>query len=257
MRKRLELLRRKKYLLPLTQHLSNNSCLTNISIQQPSVYSVAFLSQRRNASRNRLATPSSSQPPYCLSSCKVQRDLYQLTISYVFCHFIVGNTYPYTVADWENDIAAARALGIDAFSLDMGLDNWQFDRITDAYTAAANVARANPNQTPFKLFLSFDLSFDFSYNQIITYLQKFSTNAYQFTYQGRPFVSTFSGETRTFGYPSVNAAWQAIKQNIANTKHVSLFFVPEWSAWDPATVFRDNPAIDGMFSWNAWYRSPT
>jgi glucan endo-1,3-alpha-glucosidase len=158
------------------------------------------------------------------------------------------------VSDWENDIIAAQAIGIDAFALDMGLDTWQPDRIADAYTAAANVAQSNPSATPFKLFLSFDLSFAFTFDQILQYLQTYGNNPYQFMYNNKAFVSTFSGETSTLGYADINTAWQAMKTTLASSEpSVSIYFVPEWSALDPTTVFQNNPVMDGVFSWNAWY----
>lgn len=61
---------------------------------------------------------------------------------------MVGNTYPYTPADWLNDIKLASSSGIDAFALNMGTDPWQSDRVTDAYAAATS------SGTGFKMFLS-------------------------------------------------------------------------------------------------------
>lgn len=55
----------------------------------------------------------------------------------VFAHVIVGNTYPYTVQDWEADINLAHAYGIDAFALNVGADTWGPDRVKDAYVLVA------------------------------------------------------------------------------------------------------------------------
>ena len=51
---------------------------------------------------------------------------------YVIAHHMVGNTYPYTVSDWSNDIALAYSKGIDAFALNVGSDSWQKARVADA-----------------------------------------------------------------------------------------------------------------------------
>lgn len=51
---------------------------------------------------------------------------------YVVSHFMVGNSYPYTVENWASDIALAKASGIDAFALNVGTDSWQPDRVADA-----------------------------------------------------------------------------------------------------------------------------
>ena len=50
----------------------------------------------------------------------------------VFAHHMVGNTYPYRLKDWEDDIRLAHAYGIDGFALNMGQDGWQPARIADA-----------------------------------------------------------------------------------------------------------------------------
>lgn len=51
---------------------------------------------------------------------------------YVFAHFMVGNSYPYTIDNWASDIALAHANGIDAFALNIGSDPWQPQRVADA-----------------------------------------------------------------------------------------------------------------------------
>jgi len=50
----------------------------------------------------------------------------------VVAHHMVGNTYPYKLKDWEDDIRLAHASGIDGFALNMGQDEWQPTRIADA-----------------------------------------------------------------------------------------------------------------------------
>lgn len=51
----------------------------------------------------------------------------------VVAHHMVGNTYPYTPADWAQDIEAAHAAGIDAFALNIGTDDWQPGQVASAY----------------------------------------------------------------------------------------------------------------------------
>lgn len=50
---------------------------------------------------------------------------------------MVGNAYPYTYDNWRSDIQLAAANGIDGFILDIGADDWQRERVRDAYKAAA------------------------------------------------------------------------------------------------------------------------
>jgi hypothetical protein len=51
----------------------------------------------------------------------------------VVAHHIVGNTFPYTTQDWENDINLAYASSIDGFALNLGTDSWQPQQVADAY----------------------------------------------------------------------------------------------------------------------------
>jgi len=68
----------------------------------------------------------------------------------VVAHYMVGNTYSYSQSTWSSNIQAAMAGGIDGFALNVGIDSWQPQRVSDAYAAASG--------TPFKLFLSFDMT---------------------------------------------------------------------------------------------------
>lgn len=45
---------------------------------------------------------------------------------------MVGNTFPYTLQDWADDITLAHASGIDGFALNMGSDDWEPARVSDA-----------------------------------------------------------------------------------------------------------------------------
>jgi glucan endo-1,3-alpha-glucosidase len=51
---------------------------------------------------------------------------------YVVAHFIVGNTYPYVLSDWQNDVSLAYEAGFDGFALNIGRDFWEADRVADA-----------------------------------------------------------------------------------------------------------------------------
>ena len=169
---------------------------------------------------------------------------------YVFAHHIVGNTYPYQLWDWEYDIVRALELGIDAFALNIGPDSWESARVADAYQAAQNVATITGKV--FKVFISFDLSFAFTADQINTYIESYATHPNQFMYQNGVFVSTFSGEGTTFGESNINDGWQLQIKNVLAKKGISIYFVPEWSALDPNGIFQKYPVMDGILSWNAW-----
>lgn len=51
---------------------------------------------------------------------------------YVVAHFIVGNSYPYTVDNWVSDIRLAHQYGIDAFALNVGSDSWESQQVANA-----------------------------------------------------------------------------------------------------------------------------
>ncbi|EEB08298.1 glucan endo-1,3-alpha-glucosidase Agn1 [Schizosaccharomyces japonicus yFS275] len=163
----------------------------------------------------------------------------------VFAHFIVGNTYPYTVSDWQADIQEAVATGIDGFALNMGSDAWQVERIDDAFTAAASVSSS------FKLFISFDMSVisaDATFIEGV--VRRFANKPNQFWYNGKIFVSTFAGEVDTFGYTDESSGWQnAIKEPLAEAGY-PIFFAPSWTSLGTGAL---NLAVtDGFFSWNSW-----
>ncbi|KAF4573215.1 hypothetical protein EYR36_007725 [Pleurotus pulmonarius] len=161
----------------------------------------------------------------------------------VVAHFMVGNTYPYTVDEWAADIALAHSKGIDGFVLNVGGGDWQPLRVADAYSAAAN------SGTDFKLFLSLDMtSMSCASNgdavALRHYITAYASHPNQLLYDGRVLVSTFSGENCHFGASNVNDGWQAtIKDGVPGVFFLPSFFV------DPAT-FGQYPVADGFFNWN-------
>lgn len=72
---------------------------------------------------------------------------------YVFAHHMVGNTAPYTIDDWTEDIKLASEAGIDAFALNIGTDSWETDQVKNAYDAAEK------SGTSFKMFISLDMTY--------------------------------------------------------------------------------------------------
>ena len=89
---------------------------------------------------------------------------------YVVAHHMVGNTYPYTLKDWADDIALAHNSGIDGFALNIGREVWEPARVSDAYVLIVTYmidqserdderyAAALQSGLDFKLFLSLDMS---------------------------------------------------------------------------------------------------
>lgn len=71
------------------------------------------------------ATASSSIPPTLPVATNDSQ-------KYVIAHHMVGNTFPYTLDDWTEDITLAHASGIDGFALNIGSDSWEPARVADA-----------------------------------------------------------------------------------------------------------------------------
>jgi glucan endo-1,3-alpha-glucosidase len=165
---------------------------------------------------------------------------------------MVGNSYPYTLNDWIEDITAAQSYGLDGFALNIGSDSWQPARVADAYAASLQIFKNDTTKPTFKLFISFDMSCLSDPNQIVQYIQTYHGHLSQFVYAGKDFVSTFSGETVTFGQDNINDGWQIMVKNPLAAQGIEIYFVPAWTALPPQGVFTSYPVLDGIFSWTAW-----
>ncbi|EGG07663.1 family 71 glycoside hydrolase [Melampsora larici-populina 98AG31] len=161
---------------------------------------------------------------------------------FVFAHVVQGNSQFYQADDWKEDMELAKQSGIDAFAINIGRDITNERQIPLAYDVA--------DQLDFSLFLSFDMSYygqPGSSKDVIKLIRTFAHRQSQFKYQGKPLVSTFSGEvpgTYLDNNPDYNAAWDALKKNLG----FSIYFLPCWTGANPSSV----PTIDGLLSWDAW-----
>ncbi|KAJ3521152.1 hypothetical protein NM688_g9057 [Phlebia brevispora] len=164
----------------------------------------------------------------------------------VFAHFMVGFTDNYAAADWAEDITAAHNAGIDGFALNVGSDSWQPSQVAAAYQAAES------SGTGFKLFLSLDMSSlscasPSDAANLRNWVSTYSGHPNQFYYNGRIFVSTFAGESCTFGQSSVSAGWSS-QFTSQLTGSNAVYFVPSFFV-DPATF--NQYSIDGAFNFNS------
>ncbi|KAF8237471.1 glycoside hydrolase family 71 protein [Tricholoma matsutake] len=159
-------------------------------------------------------------------------------------HFMVGNTYKdFAYGDWLTNIALAASRGIDAFALNVGQELWQRDRAADAFAAAENFG---PN---FKLFMSFDMTSmpcttADDANDLKYYINMFGQHPNYLVYDGKIFVSTFAGQSCSFGAPSFNEGW-----NNAVKSGPPVFFMPSFFI-DPSS-FNGVSVMDGAFNWNS------
>lgn len=153
---------------------------------------------------------------------------------YVFMHHLVGNTYPYTQADWVDDIRKIQEKGVDALALNIGGDAWQRQQVASAYAAASELG------TNFKLFLSFDLTaIGCDLNDLVDRVNQFANHPNQFHVGGRPMISSFAG--KCLG----NDGWANLK---ARTNGYLMPFIEaiegQYNAW---------PSLDSWLCWGcAW-----
>jgi glucan endo-1,3-alpha-glucosidase len=167
---------------------------------------------------------------------------------HVFCHFMMGNTYPYTEATFTNDISVAQSAGIDGFALNIGQDTWTSSRIATFFSVSQNY----PN---FKLFFSFDMSIISDANTIINYVLQYKDHPNSYKYRGKYFMSTFAGESTTFGHADPNEGWDKEVISKLRERNVDVCFVPSFSGVDAWQMYNKFPVVDGAFSWAAWYLS--
>lgn len=161
----------------------------------------------------------------------------------VFAHFMVGNTYHYGVEDWKKDIVLAMGHEIDAFALNVGREDWQRERVQDAFTAAAG--------TDFRLFISLDMTSipcasPADAEPLKQYIKEYYHHPNQFRYNGLPMISTFFGEGCLFGTGSPNQGWMSAIKGIGD---MPLTFIPSFFV-DPGK-FGEFTVMDGAFSWNS------
>ncbi|KAF8069900.1 glycosyl hydrolase family 71-domain-containing protein [Lyophyllum atratum] len=169
---------------------------------------------------------------------------------YIFMHHIVGingvdspiltlsrpslDTFPYTQADWADDIRQIQAKGVDAVALNMGGDTWQRTQVASAYAAAAQLG------TNFKLFLSFDFTaMGCDVNDLVGRVNDFANHPNQFRVDGKVMISSFSGDCLG------NAGWASLK---AQTNAYLMPFI-----WGLEGHFNEWPSLDTWYCWGcAW-----
>ncbi|KAL1950285.1 hypothetical protein VTO73DRAFT_5409 [Trametes versicolor] len=191
------------------------------------------------------------------SSSAPKRDIG--TAKLVVAHHIVGLTGgggagDFTLDTWKQDIRLASAKGIDGFALNVGPDDYTDVQVGHAYQAAEELG--------FKLFLSLDMaaiggSKDCSSADTAAYIRQL-TNRYigraaQLIVDGKPLVSTFAGESCTFGETDVFTGW-----NKQFTQHPELggkiHFMPSFFI-DIQQFHNFKDVMDGDFNFNGAWRT--
>ncbi|KAI6775950.1 hypothetical protein HG530_002708 [Fusarium avenaceum] len=147
----------------------------------------------------------------------------------VFAHFmigIVGNRQ--SSAEYDDDMKRAKDAGIDAFALNIGVDDYTDTQLDYAYDSA--------NRNGMKVFISFDFHFwpVGNPNAVGQKVKKYGDKPAQLRVDDRVFVSSFAGDGL-----DANAVRSASGSNI--------FFVPNFTPWGGKT-----DGIDGALNWMGW-----
>ncbi|KIJ64933.1 glycoside hydrolase family 71 protein [Hydnomerulius pinastri MD-312] len=159
----------------------------------------------------------------------------------VFAHFMAQNSYSYAQSDWTNDMTTAQGIGIDGFALNIAANDYEVDRIVDAYAAAEALN--------FKLFYSFDMSYTWAQSDMVNIVMNHSSSSANFMWKDTLLVSTYSGETYGEDF------WAGFKSALA-AEGINITLAPAFTTYrDPSeasTLLSTFPSIDGFFNWWSW-----
>lgn len=149
----------------------------------------------------------------------------------VFCHFMMGIVAGRkSSADYDTDMRQAKDLGIDAFALNIGTDEFTAKQLDYAYESAA--------KNDMKLFISFDFNW-FSATKdaakVGQMIATYSNKAAQLKVDGKVFASSFSGDGL-----DVSAVKSAAGMDV--------FFAPNFTPGGTP----DAKSIEGALNWIAW-----
>ncbi|KAK3688974.1 glycoside hydrolase [Podospora appendiculata] len=145
------------------------------------------------------------------------------------------------------DVTQAQSLGLTAFALNIQQPDawWTHTTLQLLFAAAA--------QTGFKLFFSMDMSTITSPQSFVPLFNEYAASAAYYTYNARPFLSTFRG-----GGASSYGAWASALSAL----HPSPFFVPNFDDWAGTNsaftpeFFQGYPILDGVMAWETAWPAP-
>ncbi|EAU35458.1 hypothetical protein ATEG_03656 [Aspergillus terreus NIH2624] len=147
----------------------------------------------------------------------------------VFCHFMMGITSNRkNASDYDDDMKRAKALGIDAFALNIGVDSYTDTQLQYAYASAA--------QNDMKVFLSFDFN-GYHIGQasaVGAKIKQYANLPAQLRVDGKVFASSFVGDGL-----DIAAMTAAVGTDV--------FFAPNFHPGQG-----DFKAIQGALNWMAW-----
>ncbi|KDQ10481.1 glycoside hydrolase family 71 protein [Botryobasidium botryosum FD-172 SS1] len=148
----------------------------------------------------------------------------------VFAHFMIGIVSDRTSpADYDADMERAKAVGIDAFALNIGVDPYTDQQLGYAYQSAAN--------NGMKVFISFDFNWYHSASDAALVGQKvkqYGTLPAQLRVDNKVFVSSFAGDGLDIAA-------------VRSAAGMDLFIAPNFH---PGQA--DFSQLDAAFNWLGW-----
>jgi hypothetical protein len=149
----------------------------------------------------------------------------------VFCHFMMGIVAGRKSSSaYDADMQQAKDLGIDAFALNIGTDEFTDRQLGYAYESAA--------KNDMKLFISFDFNWFSPANdaaKVGQMIATYSNSTAQLRVDGKVFASSFAGDGL-----DVSAVKSAAGMDI--------YFAPNFTPDKTA----DPQSIEGALNWIAW-----
>ncbi|KAF6231493.1 hypothetical protein HO173_010245 [Letharia columbiana] len=152
----------------------------------------------------------------------------QSTEKLVFCHFMIGVVDDRTSAsDYDNDMQQAKAAGIDAFALNIGIDGFTSTQLDFAYESA--------HSNGMSVFISFDFNWYSTSNTsgIADTIGTYAGYPAQLLIDSKVFVSSFSGDGLDLA---------GVQSDL--TAH-EIFWAPNFQPNNIASA-------DALFNWMAW-----
>jgi len=154
----------------------------------------------------------------------------QTTPKLVFAHFMIGIVANRgSPADYDADMTRAKAAGIDAFALNIGVDPYTDQQLTLAYQSAAN--------NGMKVFISFDFNWYSAGGGATQVGQKIAQYGHlpaQLLVDGKVFVSSFAGD-------GLDVA------TVRSVSGLNIYFAPNFHPGQG-----NFGVIDGALNWMAW-----
>ncbi|KAJ7241972.1 glycosyl hydrolase family 71-domain-containing protein [Mycena rebaudengoi] len=164
--------------------------------------------------------------PQCNSTHLVER---QASNKLIFCHFMIGIVSDRnSAADFDDDMRRAKAAGIDAFALNIGMDDYTGRQLGFTYQSAAS--------NRMKVFISFDFNWYYT-NQgsaVGSKIAQYMGLPAQLFVNGKAFASSFAGD-------GVNVA------QIRVAAGRSIYWAPNFHPGQG-----DFGAVDGALNWFGW-----